>query len=468
MKNNKGFVISTTLYSIFGIMLITVFYILYMLSNNRMVLNTNIEDIKEGLYSIDGSTTKKLTIYIDKNSELEEYIKNKFKNKNISVKIRNYEYVDKSEEINVVQQTLNSRVNGSRGLYTEYVGTIYDTVIFATNNSNLAAGDIQEYNFCHVINDNCVKLSVVDDGSNSTIPWQGIRFDSVNKKIYLYSHNHIYSGASGTSINTYKYYEYSYSDTVLDENTTNLDISSKRVVTYKESNTSNSGYTCLGSSCISYGGSSSSVSSTKAEFDELQNKYNSGAKTITSPENPLKNEEVEFITTKSQEIYNNIAVSAGNWVKNFREIEIADEKKKWTKENGMIGFISNIYVKYSGDYSSKLWWYPSIVWYRPSYNYKTVGISDFSSETIESEIEEYVVFINNNTNIKDKYNICRFLEGLNNDIKNTYDSNYKIYLYGDECVKNKFSEIYGDDTVYEYSNIADEKASIDDLYEKIF
>ena len=45
--NEKGFVISTTLYSIFGIMLITVFYILYALSNERIVTSTSVNEIKE-------------------------------------------------------------------------------------------------------------------------------------------------------------------------------------------------------------------------------------------------------------------------------------------------------------------------------------------------------------------------------------------------------------------------------------
>ena len=49
MKSNKGFVISTTLYSIFGIMLLLVFYILYALSNNRMILSTSINDLKKEL-----------------------------------------------------------------------------------------------------------------------------------------------------------------------------------------------------------------------------------------------------------------------------------------------------------------------------------------------------------------------------------------------------------------------------------
>ena len=49
MKKKNGFVISTTLYSIFGIMLLTVFYILYLLSNNKILANSSINNIKEEL-----------------------------------------------------------------------------------------------------------------------------------------------------------------------------------------------------------------------------------------------------------------------------------------------------------------------------------------------------------------------------------------------------------------------------------
>ena len=47
--NNKGFVISTMLYSVFAIMLVTVFYILFILSNNRLLTVNSVNDIKSGL-----------------------------------------------------------------------------------------------------------------------------------------------------------------------------------------------------------------------------------------------------------------------------------------------------------------------------------------------------------------------------------------------------------------------------------
>jgi len=49
MKKRNGFVISTTLYAIFGIMLLLVFYILYALSNNRYVVTSSIDEIKSVL-----------------------------------------------------------------------------------------------------------------------------------------------------------------------------------------------------------------------------------------------------------------------------------------------------------------------------------------------------------------------------------------------------------------------------------
>ncbi len=474
MKNKKGFVISTTLYSIFGIMLITVFYILYMLSNNRMILNTNIEDIKDGFNPIDSSVSKKITVYIDKNSEMEEYIKNKFNDSNIDLKIRNYTYNNSLAGFDVYMQGLGSQLIGSNGWQSSYVGTINDTVIF----SEKKEGDLLKYRFCYVDTNNtgtysCDTLSTSADDSTSTIPWQGIKFDSENNKIYLYSYNSSYSGASGTTVSTYKYYEYNYTDTVLEGNNTNLDIDSKKMVSYTTSTSSGSGYTCLGPSCISYGGSSSSVSSTKEEFDELKSKYNSGSNSITIPQNPLSQNEIDYIEENSQDIYNNIAISMGNWEKNYKTIEIADENIKWTIENNYIGFVSNLYVKLSGDYSSKLRWFPSIVWYRPEYEYIKVGVSALSEQTVDEDVDEYVVFINNNEKIRDDYDTCRFLEGLNDDIKSTYDDSYhnNIYLYGDDCVNSKFSEIYEDTSLYsytDYSSFIDEKAIIDDLYNKVF
>lgn len=49
MKSNKGFIISTTLYSAFGIMMITVATILYLMSNNMLMNMTSIESLKESL-----------------------------------------------------------------------------------------------------------------------------------------------------------------------------------------------------------------------------------------------------------------------------------------------------------------------------------------------------------------------------------------------------------------------------------
>ena len=45
MRKN-GFIISTTLYGIFGIMMITVFYILYILGANRTLVNTSTAQAK--------------------------------------------------------------------------------------------------------------------------------------------------------------------------------------------------------------------------------------------------------------------------------------------------------------------------------------------------------------------------------------------------------------------------------------
>ncbi len=46
MKKN-GFIISTTLYSVFGIMLFIVFYIMFILASNRTLINSSITDIKD-------------------------------------------------------------------------------------------------------------------------------------------------------------------------------------------------------------------------------------------------------------------------------------------------------------------------------------------------------------------------------------------------------------------------------------
>ena len=86
IHKKNGFVISTTLYSIFGIMLITVFYILFLLSNNRMLLNTNISDIKNDLENSNFKTSKiKIILASDtniENSKIDE-LKNYLKEENI-------------------------------------------------------------------------------------------------------------------------------------------------------------------------------------------------------------------------------------------------------------------------------------------------------------------------------------------------------------------------------------------------
>lgn len=44
--NKKGFIISTTLYSIFGIMIITIFTILFVLMNNRTIVSATGDKLK--------------------------------------------------------------------------------------------------------------------------------------------------------------------------------------------------------------------------------------------------------------------------------------------------------------------------------------------------------------------------------------------------------------------------------------
>jgi len=59
MKNNRGFIISTTLYSVFGILLLTIFYILYILANNRMTMTTSINDLKSELEKVRDNSPNK-------------------------------------------------------------------------------------------------------------------------------------------------------------------------------------------------------------------------------------------------------------------------------------------------------------------------------------------------------------------------------------------------------------------------
>jgi len=66
MKNKKGFIISTTLYSIFGIMAITVFYILYILVTNRTIVSATTEEAKtclEKTIVVNESSNKKYWEY---------------------------------------------------------------------------------------------------------------------------------------------------------------------------------------------------------------------------------------------------------------------------------------------------------------------------------------------------------------------------------------------------------------------
>ena len=56
MRKKNGFVISTTLYSVFGIMLLIVFYILYALSNNRYIITGSVNEIKDKFSNIQNSS----------------------------------------------------------------------------------------------------------------------------------------------------------------------------------------------------------------------------------------------------------------------------------------------------------------------------------------------------------------------------------------------------------------------------
>lgn len=440
-----------------------------MLSNNRMMLSTNIESIKESFDKKITKVDKKLTIYIDKNDELEEYIIDKFNNSNLDLKIRDFTYNDATQAADAYKQDLGNEINGSRGYYLRYIGVLYDTVIFSINNDSYNPAGIYNYRFCHVETNKCDTLTVTKDYSTmnnnlSDIVWKGIAFDTTNQKIYLYAKDYDYN--YGNPVNKYIYYSYDYGSDAIGN--TILDISSKKTASRTVRTGVEDQWTCLGSSCISSGGTSSSASS---YYTELKNGYNNTTTTkLTKPTNPLTQAEIDYIGEKSQTFYN--VVTDNNCQLSYDDINIEDQNIKWTKEGGYTGFVSILKVK-KPDFASKIWYIPSIIWYRQEYEYKKVGISALSEPTVEDDIEEYVVFVKNNEKTKDIYDTCRFLEGLNEDIKSTYDDSYynNIYLYGNECVNSKFNEIYGDSSLYtytDYSSFADEKAIIDNVYNKIF
>ncbi len=88
MRKN-GFIISTTLYGIFGIMMITVFYILYILGANRTLVNTSTAQAKKGIetYNYDKVYVNFLGSESDLNSKvsdsnIDELVK-KLESKNI-------------------------------------------------------------------------------------------------------------------------------------------------------------------------------------------------------------------------------------------------------------------------------------------------------------------------------------------------------------------------------------------------
>jgi len=118
MKDKNGFVISTTLYAIFGILLIIIFYILYLLVNNRTLLSNATNDIKNELENdIKIVVTDPIIVTHETNKQLIEYITEKKPSNGKITIVRNdtNNEVTNTNEFNVGEYELTYTIEKSSG-----------------------------------------------------------------------------------------------------------------------------------------------------------------------------------------------------------------------------------------------------------------------------------------------------------------------------------------------------------------
>jgi len=208
MKKN-GFVISTMLYSIFGIMIIIVFYILYLLVSNKSLLISSIDEIKNNLEIT--NTEEKIYIHF----AVSDYLKDKYSNdffQGIKLKVEEQlkqetnntyiidigsEYTTLSEEktsgISYEYSILNSHSEGSR--YMNYHGSFGNYVIITETGSS-RGGD--KYNGYYVngnmraflvnVLDPSEKISIIDSDFgpyHNDYRYMYVSIDKKNNYIYV-------------------------------------------------------------------------------------------------------------------------------------------------------------------------------------------------------------------------------------------------------------------------------------------
>ena len=174
MKKN-GFIISTTLYGIFGIMMITIFYILYILSTNRVTLNSSIEVVKK---EIENYKYEKIYVnFLGTNAELDKLsntdinnLQNELKNNNI--------LMDWDKSIATEENTTELDRNIEEHSIVQDLNLPFSE-IHACNKTNLQSSQTKTLNFLGVTKDGYALFVYVDRWSNTSA---NIKYYFINKK----------------------------------------------------------------------------------------------------------------------------------------------------------------------------------------------------------------------------------------------------------------------------------------------
>lgn len=467
MNNKKGFVISTMLYSVFGIMLFIVFYILYLLSNYRISITTSVSSLKEGLEKMD-------TIYL--NFVISDYLKDSYT----------------KEKLTEIENQIESETFYDVEIDITYTGLSYDINEFdvedkkileyyITGGTIIVGSPSSVYSFYGILGDNLLivdttgerdKIINVQDidnpielsrnyFNNSNLKYNSKLYkyyaiDKINKYLYFKV-----SGIDDVSVGSYNWYENStnYFRMEYDSDTYAIDSSTLSQV-YQI--TDDSDVYCKKSGCTSFNniqnayynlGITPKKTSTCAEFEITQYGnplyYYGGDIDLCIPAEETVKESLKKLHTNphtlpSEELRGKIYQSAKNKYNYYDNIGTGETPvygptyHEFTFErtsDGKHGILVDIYT--TDDLKSREL---HMLWYEP-YNYKIEKLKVGKIKKTDYKDKYYILI---KDDVYDQANIQHF----DIDINLEKLKDYHKYTYTGDTTKNDITGNLGESVIY--------------------
>jgi len=216
MKNRNGFVISTMIYSIFGIMIIIAFYILYILSNNKVVFMSNIENLKSGLekdkinvvFVMDqGLSDNERTLYINKIKSFSSQVNNKNIGMDVVINdIKTNKYYISRNGVKELYDDAYFPVYSSNSIMY-YYGIIGNKVLYSAKHQTGAGWMSTNIYMYDVMTETIESFTPQYNGTNLSVA--GFKNDPDNNLLYIYGTVTVLSPTGiSTLLHYYVVYEY--------------------------------------------------------------------------------------------------------------------------------------------------------------------------------------------------------------------------------------------------------------------